>query len=59
MASEEVCREQYEYLKDGHLWEMVIPRNMREYARDCKNLGEEKQEEEEMEGEYQFEAYGF
>ena len=61
MASDEVCREQYEYLKDGHLWETVIPRNMREYARDCKHLGdkEEIQEEEEREGQYQFEPYGF
>lgn len=34
---------------------------MREYARDCKRLGdkEEVQEEEEREGEYQFEPYGF
>ncbi|KAI9927853.1 hypothetical protein MW887_002705 [Aspergillus wentii] len=36
MASEEACREQYEYLKDDHLWTQIIPNNMREYAGACK-----------------------
>lgn len=53
MADEAVCREQLVYLRDGHLWETVIPQNMREYARDCQGL------EERAEGEYHFEPYGF
>ncbi|KAB8237041.1 ABC1 kinase family protein [Aspergillus alliaceus] len=32
MVSEEVCREQYEYLKTDQLWEEIIPNNMKEYA---------------------------
>ncbi|XHG09442.1 hypothetical protein AWENTII_012498 [Aspergillus wentii] len=39
MASEEACREQYEYLKDDHLWTQIIPNNMREYAGACGGLG--------------------
>lgn len=39
MATEAACREQYEYLKDDHLWEVVIPNNMREYAEACRSLG--------------------
>ncbi|KAL4897581.1 ABC1 family-domain-containing protein [Aspergillus ambiguus] len=33
LASEEVCREQYEWLQKDQLWEEIIPNNMREYAR--------------------------
>lgn len=39
MASEEACQEQYQYLKDDDLWEVVIPNNMREYAEVCEKLG--------------------
>lgn len=39
MASEKACQEQYEYLKDDHLWEEIIPNNMREYAEACRSLG--------------------
>lgn len=52
MADEAVCREQLVYLQDGHLWETVIPQNMRDYAAACQNL-------EEKEAEYHFEPYGF
>ncbi|KAE8379208.1 hypothetical protein BDV26DRAFT_259979 [Aspergillus bertholletiae] len=40
MVSEEVCREQYEYLKTDTLWEEIIPNNMREYASVCQSLGD-------------------
>ncbi|KAL2831092.1 hypothetical protein BDW59DRAFT_140375 [Aspergillus cavernicola] len=38
MASEPVCRKQLEYLKSDELWEEIIPNNMREYAKVCKQL---------------------
>ncbi|KJK67762.1 WD domain G-beta repeat [Aspergillus parasiticus SU-1] len=40
MVSEEVCREQYEYLKTDRLWEEIIPNNMKEYASVCQTLGD-------------------
>lgn len=39
MASEEACREQYEFVKDDQLWEEIIPQNMRDYAAVCRRLG--------------------
>lgn len=39
MASEEACREQYEFVKDDQLWEEIIPQNMRDYATACRSLG--------------------
>ncbi|KAL4873543.1 hypothetical protein BDV12DRAFT_160246 [Aspergillus spectabilis] len=38
MASEPVCRKQLEYLQSDELWEEIIPNNMREYAKVCKQL---------------------
>lgn len=38
MASEEACREQYEFVKNDQLWNEIIPGNMRDYAADCKKL---------------------
>ncbi|KAL4810568.1 hypothetical protein BDV18DRAFT_131302 [Aspergillus unguis] len=38
MASEPVCRKQLEYLESDELWEEIIPNNMRDYAKVCKNL---------------------
>lgn len=38
LASEEVCREQYDWLQKDELWDEIIPNNMREYARVCKTL---------------------
>ena len=54
MASEEVCREQLAYLKDGHLWENIIPQNMRDYAQVCQDL-----EGNNFGMEYHYEAFGF
>ncbi|KAE8415109.1 hypothetical protein BDV36DRAFT_228465 [Aspergillus pseudocaelatus] len=51
MVSEEVCREQYEYLKTDRLWEEIIPNNMRDYASVCQTLGDGVAEAEEQEGE--------
>lgn len=53
MASEDVCREQLAYLKDGNLWDNVIPQNMRDYAAVCQDL------ERNAEPEYHFQPYGF
>ncbi|GJP91867.1 hypothetical protein CBS63078_1604 [Aspergillus niger] len=41
LASEEVCREQYEWLQKDELWEVIIPGKMREYAGVCRGLGGE------------------
>ncbi|KAL4778322.1 hypothetical protein BJX76DRAFT_343523 [Aspergillus varians] len=41
MASEPVCRKQLEYLESNELWEEIIPNNMREYAKVCKQLAYE------------------
>jgi hypothetical protein len=41
MASEAVCRKQLEYLKSDELWEEIIPNNMRDYAKVCKQLSYE------------------
>lgn len=38
MASEPVCRKQLEYLESDELWEEIIPNNMKEYAKVCKQL---------------------
>ncbi|KAL5049979.1 hypothetical protein BDW71DRAFT_140397 [Aspergillus fruticulosus] len=38
MVSEPVCRKQLEYLESDELWEEIIPNNMREYAKVCKQL---------------------
>ncbi|KAL4918585.1 hypothetical protein BDW62DRAFT_200709 [Aspergillus aurantiobrunneus] len=38
MASEPVCRKQLEYLESDELWEEIIPSNMRDYAKVCKQL---------------------
>ncbi|KAL4906760.1 hypothetical protein BDW74DRAFT_127187 [Aspergillus multicolor] len=38
MASEPVCRRQLEYLESDELWEEIIPNNMREYAKVCKQM---------------------
>lgn len=53
MASEEVCREQLRYLQDDHLWDYIIPQNMRDYAAVCQDL------EKNAEPEYHFQPYGF
>ncbi|RDW86290.1 uncharacterized protein DSM5745_02932 [Aspergillus mulundensis] len=38
MASEPVCRKQLEYLESDELWDEIIPNNMREYAKVCRQL---------------------
>ncbi|PWY92809.1 hypothetical protein BO70DRAFT_357947 [Aspergillus heteromorphus CBS 117.55] len=38
LASEPVCREQYEWLQKDELWEEIIPGKMREYAGVCRGL---------------------
>ncbi|KAF9892809.1 hypothetical protein FE257_000398, partial [Aspergillus nanangensis] len=40
LVSEEVCREQHEWLQKDQLWDEIIPNNMRAYASVCKTLGD-------------------
>ncbi|PYH47851.1 uncharacterized protein BP01DRAFT_335473 [Aspergillus saccharolyticus JOP 1030-1] len=41
LASEPICRAQYEWVQQSRLWEEIIPGKMREYAGVCQQLGGE------------------
>ena len=45
MASEQACKEQYEFLQRDELWEETIPNNMRDYASVCDKLGPDEHDE--------------
>ncbi|KAJ5226188.1 hypothetical protein N7468_007413 [Penicillium chermesinum] len=45
MASEQGCKEQYQFLQGEQLWEEIIPQNMRDYASVCNQLGDSVDEQ--------------